>query len=83
VWGSYGFQGSRSSNDGMLCEPENFDFRGVSAKGVHCDSPCSAIVSSLLVTLSSLPFDEMGPTKCDTANGFPWLLHQGTPGWCR
>jgi hypothetical protein len=63
----------------MLYEPENFDLRGVSAKGVHCDSPCSAIVSSLLVTLSSLSFDEMGPTKCDTVNSFPWVLEQRKP----
>jgi hypothetical protein len=60
----------------MLYEPENFDLRGVSAKGVHCDSPCSAIVSNLLVTLSSLPFDETGPAKCDSANCFSPVLKQ-------
>ena len=47
-----------SSTDGsMLCELENLERRGVSPSGVHCDSPCSLIVSRRVVMLSSLSPD--------------------------
>jgi hypothetical protein len=43
-----------STAGSSVCELENFDFIGVSHNGVHCDSPCSTIVSSLVVVLASL-----------------------------